>query len=457
MPATHEDTIAALATPHGESAIALVRVSGGECRRLAGEICGGAPLPRVARHADYRDRAGALVDDVLATFYAGPASYTGEDSLEIACHGNPYIAQRVVEDLFARGCRAAEPGEFTKRAFLNGRIDLSQAEAVMDLIHARGERALEAANRQLRGALGKQIAAAIEQLVGVVAQVEAYIDFPEEDLPAENRARLRGEVAALRADLGRLLATAHYGTLLRDGVRTVIVGEPNAGKSSLLNRLVGWDRALVSPEPGTTRDFLEEPRVLGAHKIRFVDTAGLNPSPAPLERRGIERTLERAAEADLFLVVLDATRPCPTLPAEVTGRLRTANTVLVWNKTDLAAAPAGDALPEDWREFVQVGVSALKGDGIGQLEEKIAELVDRERLKIDGDLIAINARHATDLTEATRCLAFAEAKLSDAGVAPDELMASDLRSALDALGRIGGRVDHERILDKLFSSFCIGK
>ena len=459
MPATHEDTIAALATPHGESAIALVRVSGGECRRLAGEICGGAPLPRVARHADYRDRAGALVDDVLATFYAGPASYTGEDSLEIACHGNPYIAQRVVEDLFARGCRAAEPGEFTKRAFLNGRIDLSQAEAVMDLIHARGERALEAANRQLRGALGKQIAAAIEQLVGVVAQVEAYIDFPEEDLPAENRARLHGEVATLRADLGRLLATAHYGALLRDGVRTVIVGEPNAGKSSLLNRLVGWDRALVSPEPGTTRDYLEEPRVLGAHKIRFVDTAGLNPAPAPLERRGIERTLERAAEADLFLVVLDATRPCPTLPAEVTGRLRPANTVLVWNKTDLAPAPRVESgpIPAGWREFEQVGVSALKGDGVGELEAKIAELVDKERLTIGDDLIAINARHAADLTEATRCLAFAEAKLSDAGVAPDELMASDLRSALESLGRIGGRVDHERILDKLFSSFCIGK
>ena len=452
----HEDTIAALATPHGESAIALVRVSGGESRRLAGEICGGAPLPRVARHADYRDRAGALVDDVLATFYAGPASYTGEDSLEIACHGNPYIAQRVVEDLFARGCRAAEPGEFTKRAFLSGRMDLSQAEAVMDLIHARGERALEAANRQLRGALGRQIEAAIERLVGVVAQVEAYIDFPEEDLPAENRARLRGEVAALRADLGRLLATAHYGALLRDGVRTVIVGEPNAGKSSLLNRLVGWDRALVSPEPGTTRDYLEEPRVLGAHKIRFMDTAGLNPSPAPLERRGIERTLERAAEADLFLVVLDATRPCPALPAEVAGRLTAANTVLVWNKTDLAA-PAAGALPEAWREFGQVGVSALTGAGIGGLEEKITELIDRERLRIGDDLIAINARHAAALSEATQCLAFAEAKLSDAGVAPDELMASDLRGAMDALGRIGGRVDHERVLDKLFSSFCIGK
>ncbi len=457
MPATREDTIAALATPHGESAVALVRVSGGESRRLAGEIFGHTPLPRSARHADYRDRVGAVLDDVLFTYFAGPASYTGEDSLEIGCHGNPYIAQRVLEDLYARGCRAAEPGEFTKRAFLNGRMDLSQAEAVMDLIHARGERALEAANRQLRGALGRQIAAAIEQLVGVVAQVEAYIDFPEEDLPAENRARLRSEVAALRADLGRLLATAHFGALLRDGVRTVIVGAPNAGKSSLLNRLVGWDRALVSPEPGTTRDFLEEPRVLGAHKIRFVDTAGLNPSPAPLERRGIERTLERAAEADLFLVVLDASRPCPTLPASISGRLTAANTVVVWNKTDLAAPAAREALPEAWREFGQVGVSALTGDGIGGLEGRISEFIDSEQLKIGGDLIAINARHGAALTEATQCLAFAEEKLGDVAAAPDELLAADLRGAMEALGRIGGRVDHERVLDKLFSSFCIGK
>ena len=452
MPVVHEDTIAALATPTGESAIALIRVSGSESARLAREIFGGTPLPRSARHADYRDRAGRLVDDVLHTFFATPASYTGEDSLEIGCHGSPYIAQRVLEDLFARGCRPAEPGEFTKRAFLNGRMDLSQAEAVMDLIHARSERALEAANRQLRGALGRRIATAIARLVDVVAQVEAYIDFPEEDLPAENRGRLHDEVAALRHDLARLQATAHYGALLRDGVRTVIVGEPNAGKSSLLNRLLGWDRALVSPEPGTTRDFLEEPRVLGPHKVRLVDTAGLNPAPAPLEQRGIERTLERAAEADLFLLVLDATRPCPALPADLVGRLRVGNTVVVWNKVDLA--PAG-TVPPEWRDFGQVAVSALDGSGIGELEGKITLLIDKEQVSFDGDLIAVNARHAADLAEAGACLEAAEAKLR--GQAADELMASDLRGALDALGRIGGRVDHEQILDKLFSTFCVGK
>jgi tRNA modification GTPase len=450
----NEDTIVALATPSGEAAVALVRVSGDECARLAREIFGRVPLPRSARHADYRDRAGALVDDVLFTFFAAPASYTGEDVLEIGCHGSPYIAERVLEDVAGRGARLAEPGEFTKRAFLNGRMDLSQAEAVMDLIHARSERALEAANRQLRGALGKQIAAAIERLVAVVAQVEAYIDFPEEDLPAEDRGRLRGEIAGLRAELGRLLATQHYGALLREGVRTVIVGEPNAGKSSLLNRLVGWERALVSPEPGTTRDFLEETRTLGAHTVRFVDTAGLNAAPGALEARGIERTLERAAEADLFLVVLDATRPCPTLPAAVAGRLTSGNTVLVWNKVDLAK-PGVVTAP--WSGFASVAVSALTGQGVAELERNIAELIDRERVTFDGDVVAINARHAGDLAEATDCLALAEAKLSEKGAGADELLASDLRGALDALGRIGGRVDHERILDKLFASFCIGK
>lgn len=452
MSVVHEDTIAALSTPSGESAIALVRVSGSESARLVGEIFGCTPLPRSARHGDFRDREGRIVDDVLFTFFAGPASYTGEDTLEIACHGNPYIAQRVLGDLFARGCRAAEPGEFTKRAFLNGRMDLSQAEAVMDLIHARSERALEAANRQLRGALGRQIAAAIARLVDVVAEVEAYIDFPEDDLPVENRIRLLGAVTAIRLDTGRLLATAHYGALLRDGVRTVLVGEPNAGKSSLLNRLLGWERALVSPEPGTTRDFLEEPRALGAHKIRFIDTAGLNPDPAPLERRGIERTLERAAEADIFLLVLDASRPSPTLPPGLAARLQAGNTVVVWNKTDLAAP---GQLPAAWRSFAKVAVSALAGDGIDALEREISLLVDKDSLRFDGELIAVNARHAAALAEAGECFAAAEAKLRDQSA--DELLAADLRGALEALGRIGGRVDHEQILDRLFSAFCIGK
>ena len=447
-----DDTIAARATPSGESALALLRVSGARSGVFVGEIFAAAPLPRLAVHADYRDRDGRLVDDVVYTFFAAPNSYTGEDTLEISCHGNPYIAQRLLEDLLARGCEPAEPGEFTKRAFLNGRMDLSQAEAVMDVIHARGERALEAANRQLRGALGARTRELIERLLGLLARVEAYLDFPEEDLPQEDRAALQSEAAALQGELARLRATGRYGELLRAGVRTVLVGAPNVGKSSLLNRLLGWERALVDAAPGTTRDFLEAVRIAGPHCIRLVDTAGLHGAPGALEQRGIERTLEQAAGADLILLVLDTTCPIPALPAALTRRLARDNTVVVWNKIDLAPAPAA---PADWGEWRTVAVSAREGRGLAELEAAIVAAIEGFRQDEGGELIAINARHARDLGEAVEGLAAAQAKLA-AGSA-DELLAADLRSVLDALGRIGGKVDNERMLDKLFASFCVGK
>jgi len=451
MSANLDDTIAALATPSGESALAVVRVSGPQCVALVHEIFDAAPLPRSAVHADYRDADGTLVDDVLYTFFAGPNSYTGEDTLEISGHGNPYIAQRLLEDLWARGCRPAGPGEFTQRAFVNGRMDLSQAEAVMDLIHARSEAALAAANRQLRGGLGRRIAGLIDQLVRLVAQVEAYLDFPEEDLPAADRAALRDGLATLQAEIGRLLAAERYGALLRDGVRTVLVGETNVGKSSLLNRLLGWERALVSPQPGTTRDFLEEARLVGPHCVRYIDTAGLNPAADGLEAQGIARTLERTAAADLVLLVLDATRPAPALPPALAARLHYSDTVVVWNKTDLA--PPGP-VPPAWAECRTVAVSARDGRGLPDLEAAIGAAIDAHRREPAAGLVAINARHAHDLRRAQEALAGAATKLTGGA---DELLAADLRAALDALGQIGGRVDNERILDALFATFCIGK
>jgi tRNA modification GTPase len=445
------DTIAALATPAGTSAIAVVRASGPEVAAIVAKIFSETPPPRLARHADYRDARGQLVDDVLFTFFAAPNSFTGEDTVEISSHGNPFIAQKILEDLFARGCRPAEAGEFSKRAFLNGRMDLSQAEAVMDLIHARSERALAAANQQLRGSLGRYMESLITQLVNILAKIEAYIDFPEEDLPAEDQRILLREIEQLNADASRLLATSHYGAMLRDGIRTVILGEPNAGKSSLLNRLVGRDRALVSAEPGTTRDYLEERILAGQHALRLIDTAGLNLSPSSLEKRGIDKTLEQAAEADLFLWVLDGARPLPALPEMLVRRLTPANTIVVFNKADLPQAPRAK-LAQDFRT---VEISALSGQGLESLQAAITPLADSFQSNVGDEVIAINARHALSLSAATEALGDARQKLLEDVAA--ELVASDLRDALAAFGEISGKIDHEKILDRLFASFCIGK
>ncbi len=446
------DTIAALATPVGTSAIALVRVSGPASARLVTDIFGEAPAPRLARHADYRDRHGLVLDDVLFTFFAGPASYTGEDSLEISCHGNPYIAQRLVEDLLSRGCRSAEPGEFTQRAFLQGQIDLAQAEAVMDLIHARSERALAAANRQLRGALGQQMTELIDELLIALARVEAYIDFPDEDLPPEDRKIVENQIANVLRGTDRLLATRHYGEVLRHGIKTVIIGEPNAGKSSLLNRLVGKERAIVSPEPGTTRDFIEEVINLGPHCFRLIDTAGLNPKPGAIEELGIGKTYEIAAEADFFLVVLDATSPTPLFDIRLSSLFSPDRIIVVVNKIDQPGSPATlEFLPH----ARSVAVSAKTGLGLEDLRSALIGLADGLAPDTGDDAVAINARHAHALNQAKGDLASAQLKLGEN--AASELVASDLRGALAALGEISGRVDNERMLDALFANFCIGK
>jgi len=450
------DTIAALATPAGTSALAILRVSGPDTARLAREILGSPPPLRSAHHAHYRDRAGTAVDEALFTFFAGPHSYTGEDALEISCHGNPFIAQKILEDLFARGCRPALPGEYTQRAFLNGRLDLSQAEAVMDVIQARGERALAAAQRLLSGALSRHLRVLTDELLGALARIEAYIDFPDEDLPTEDRGAVLAALESLQQGTGRLLATRHYGELLRDGIKTVIIGEPNVGKSSLLNRLVGRDRAIVSPEPGTTRDFLEERIIVGPHCLRLIDTAGLSSAPGTVEALGIEKTWERIREADLLLLVVDATHPTLPAAAELIAALKTATTLVVLNKIDLLPGSSTAApLPGTLAGLPFVALSAKTGVGVGRLSEAIVSHADALRPAGDEDGVFINARHAHALAHAQECLAEAVLKLK--ANAPVELLASDLRGALDAFGEISGKIDNERMLDRLFAEFCIGK
>ncbi len=448
------DTIAALATPAGTAAIAVVRVSGPDTARLGRDLFGELPPPRTLRRADYRTVGGAVVDDILFTYFQAPHSYTGEDSLEVSCHGNPFIAQKILEDFFARGCRPADPGEFTQRAFLNSRMDLSQAEAVMDLIHARSDRALAAANQQLRGSLGRRMDALVHVLLGVLARVEAYIDFPDEDLPSEDRAIVARELESIASETGGLLATSHFGEMLRDGIKTVILGAPNAGKSSLLNCLVGKSRALVSPEPGTTRDFIEERIIVGSHCLRIIDTAGLNPSPTPLERLGMEKTFERATEADLLLLVFDSAAPVQNLPGEIIRKARSCKSLIVFNKSDLNSIPTPPAgLGLD--QIRSLHVSALTGAGIDALTFAIQELANEFQSSVGSELIAINARHSHALAQARECLAEAQSKLSlDA---PIELLASDLRGTLAAFEGICGKIDNERMLDALFATFCIGK
>ncbi len=451
---SYVDTIAALATPSGTSAIAVIRVSGSAAPAIAFSLSVDTLPPRLARRVDYKSTTGELIDSVLLVWFKGPKSYTGEDVLEISCHGNPFIAQKILEDLFTRGCKPAGPGEFTQRAFLNGKLDLTQAEAVMDLIRASSDRALSAANYQLRGELGRRMDGLIASLLNVLARIEAYIDFPEEDLPPEDNDWIARELEHLARETDRLLATSRYGELLRDGIKTVIVGAPNVGKSSLLNRLIGRERALVSPEPGTTRDFIEERIVLGPHCLRIIDTAGLNPSPAPLEKLGMEKTIEQLAEADLCLIVLDATRPTATVLGDVLSRIQKLDRVLViLNKSDLdPAVPRPVELPT---EIQIVRASALTGSGIEELTSIIANLADGLQNDASGDFVAINARHAQALNEARVCLCHAREKLTT--VESVELLVSDLRGTLAAYGEIAGKVDNERILDQLFASFCIGK
>jgi tRNA modification GTPase len=448
------ETIAALSTPPGESAIALIRLSGPDCAALGQAISGrkSPPLPRQAQFSKYLSINHKLLDEVVLTYFGEGRSFTGEDVLEIACHGNPLIIQNIMEDLFARGCRAAEPGEFTRTAFLNGKMDLSQAEAVADLIHARSERSIEAAQRQLHGSVGRKMSELTEKLLGVMAHLEAYIDFPEEDLPGEDQSGPAADLRALTREIKDLIETQHYNALLHDGVKALIVGEPNVGKSSLINAMVGSERSIVSEMPGTTRDYVSAFIMLGAWRIEILDTAGLHEAGDKIEQIGINHTIEQSETADSFLLVLDSATPSPTLPPSLMERMRPENTLVVENKSDLAhSREMADFLPE----YRHVRLSLRDDDGIEALRRAWLELIEANLHFPQMGGVIVNARHAAALTEAVGCLSLASEKLRDGELS--ELVAADLRDAVDSIGKVVGKVDNERMLDSLFKQFCIGK
>ncbi len=437
------ETIAAVATAPGTGAIAVIRMSGSRAVEVLRTCTGKSPEARRATLVRIRDAAGRVVDEVVATVFAAPASYTGEDVVELSCHGGMLVTQRVLERLLQCGARPAEPGEFSRRAFLNGKMDLTQAEAVMDIISAGSDLALRAAHNQLHGAISSRVAAAVDRLISIAAHVEAYIDFPEEDIAPHTTQQLVAGLDAVVAELQALLATADEGRLLREGVRTAIVGPPNVGKSSLLNMLLGYERAIVSSTAGTTRDTIEESVSLGGLRLRLIDTAGLHESADAIERAGMERSRRAGAEADLVLEVADSTLP----PARPELELHGARHLLLLNKCDLPEHPS-------WQGVEALRISCRSGQGAAELSRAIEQLFLHGLAEADSPA-AINTRHRYALQQALDYLAAARSGLQTA-LSP-ELTDVELRAALDALGSISGRVDTEDILSRVFATFCLGK
>jgi tRNA modification GTPase len=442
------NTIAAIATPPGRGGIGVVRVSGAALAAFAQALLGRIPAPRVATRATFRDGEGRPIDDGLALYFPAPASYTGEDVLELQGHGGTVVAAMLLGRCVELGARVAEPGEFTKRAFLNGKLDLAQAEAVADVIDAASETAARCALRSLRGEFSSAIRSLDAALVELRALVEATLDFPEEEIDALDRADARGRLERLAAALDRALASARQGSLLRTGLRVVLAGEPNVGKSSLLNRLAGEERAIVTPIPGTTRDALREAIQIEGVPLHIIDTAGLREPGDEVERLGIERTWREIEQADVVLQVVEASAGDAVLDPEILHRApRGVERVVVHNKIDITG---GAPRVERARGVAHVHLSAKTGDGLGALRATLLELAGyagREE-----DVFMARERHVGALRRARDRIAAAAAQF-----AQPELMAEELRLAHLELQSITGEFSADDLLGEIFSRFCIGK
>jgi len=452
-----EDTIAAIATPLGEGALAVVRLSGNKALALADKAF--APAGKSSRKPSAAEshtiqyghivRNGAVIDEVLVAILRAPRTFTREDMVEITCHGGILAAKAVLDTVLAAGARLALPGEFTRRAFLNGRIDLAQAEAVADLIYARTELALSAANEQLAGKLSQRINKLRDSLLRTLAHIEAHIDFPEEDIAPDTRDHLLKAMDDGKQFIDELLRTANEGQLLRRGIRVAIVGRPNVGKSSLLNQLLGHDRAIVSPIAGTTRDTIEETANIRGIPVVFVDTAGLREARDEIEVEGIRRSHQTIARAELILHVLDGSEPLDdedrAYLEEFTGRKR----ILVVNKSDL---PRDLELPA-LRAHVEM--SCKTGDGLEALKDSIRSLVWAGEIRADMLQVMVNSRHEDALNRGRTALIRAADELRKNQTL--EVVAMELRIAVNAIGEIVGQTTTEDLLDSIFSQFCIGK
>jgi len=454
-----DDTIAAISTPIGHGGIGIVRLSGKEAVMMADRIFSSPKNKKLTATPSHRILYGYIinpsneevVDEALVSVMKSPNTYTREDIVEINCHGGAVPLKRVLELLIEGGARLAEPGEFTKRAFLNGRIDLVQSEAVLDIINSLTEQSRKAALEQLRGGLSGKIEAARNKMVDLTAIVETFIDFPDEDIEPASQKELEERAAEIQRHLKELIQNARHGRVLREGLKTAIIGRPNVGKSSLLNALLEQDRVIVTEMPGTTRDVIEEYLDINGFPVRIMDTAGIREAIDIAESEGVARSLRAMKDADLVLLVLDGSNSLHDTDLELIEKSSSGHSILVLNKSDLPSEIAQGSLPND-RPAVKI--SALKGTGLDELKNEIVRTSLQEAAGT-GDAIATNIRHIKAIERAYHSINSFSKNLKK-GIS-SEFLAVDLRDGLDALGEIIGITTPEEILNKIFSDFCIGK
>lgn len=445
----NQDTIAAIATAPGVGAIAVIRISGPRAFQVAEKIFSRSIQnfkTHTAHYGNILKADGSLLDSVLLLLMKGPHSYTGEDTVEISCHGGQLVTRRVLERIFEEEVRPAQPGEFSLRAYLNGKIDLAQAEAVQELISAKSEMALNNAERQLEGALSKRIGTFQKELTETAAILEAWVDFPEEGLEFATLDEIISTLEATCTQMEKLQATFHDGKALHEGLSLCLLGSPNVGKSSLMNALLGKDRAIVTDIAGTTRDILEEDLRLGQLHFKLIDTAGIRETVETIEKEGIRRSHAAMREADLILLLLDASRPLTPQDQELIETTPKEKTLVIWNKIDLGKPSLNiDAIQ----------ISAKERTGLEELKTAIDQIIWKKGIPSKEEVLITKLRHYQALNNATQACQTAIRGLKS-GISP-EFVASDMRAALNELGTIIGANVTEDILSAIFSKFCLGK
>lgn len=455
------DTIAAIATVLGEGGISIIRISGTKSLDIVNSIFKGKNNRDLLDIKPYSMRYGFIIeketedvlDEVLVTYMKGPRSYTAEDTVEINCHGGVTPTKRIFQEIIKAGARVAEPGEFTKRAFLNGRIDLSQAEAVIDIIRSKTELSMKSAVLQSNGRISKEINTLRNKLLQIIAHIEATVDFPEDDLEEVTSNQVSIQIQNIINEVNELLSTADEGKILREGLNVVIVGKPNVGKSSLLNALLKEQRAIVTEVPGTTRDVIEEYINLDGVPIKIIDTAGIRETEDIVEKIGVEKSKEKIAEADLIIFMIDLSRELDDEDKEIMDYIRDKKYIVLLNKSDLKnKVVKEDLIGLDLKYIIES--SAKIGKGLDELKDSIKELFFKGEVK-NQDIIITNARHKEALIRAKESLSSALDTLNN--TLAIDLSSIDIRNAWSKLGEITGDTLEEDIIDKIFSEFCLGK